>query len=358
MPNADPMHNSAEGPAEQEARYQDYEKRRKRQETEHKDMDFFIDDIVNKILNSEDPKNIPSDQQYDYKYRPGRKDQEDEGEGDDDEEGEKTKRGKESRHPKPEGTHPGGGGGRPKGISFPEQIRQIYKTHAPKKLKEVPRILEKYKGREKLLMQKVMKKYMPFVAQSGTRRKSTAKSRQQARRARGNNMKGMPDPSESREVLNMEDTYTALLFELYTYIDKERLDTNTTFIPLMLKKYEKREDVLIEAILQKYFTDSLYAWKFGAVLGTEENDATAFSFQLKSYYSKINPDKVGKVDDIVKKFSNMRIQRKVVGAILEKYMPELNEWMSRGVTVAVSDNPPKSQYDIPNWMREKMGGMK
>ena len=54
----------------------------------------------------------------------------------------------------------------------------------------------------------------------------------------------------------------------------------------------------------------------------------------------------------------MRIQRKVVGAILEKYMPELNEWMSRGVTVAVSDNPPKSQYDIPNWMREKMGGMK
>ena len=92
----------------------------------------------------------------------------------------------------------------------------------------------------------------------------------------------------------------------------------------------------------------------GVILGTEENTGDAFSFQLKSYYAKVNPEKVQKCDEIVEKFDNIRMQRKVVGAIIEKYMPALYEWMSRGVTVAVSDKPPKSQYDIPDWMMKKM----
>ena len=198
-----------------------------------------------------------------------------------------------------------------------------------------------------------MKKYMSFVTQSGVRAKSTEKSRQQARRSRNNRMSGMPPPSDSKEILHMGDIYTELLIELYSFIDKTKLD-NRTFIPLLLQKYEKREDVLIEAVLQKHWTQSLYLWKFGAVLGTEENTGDAFSFQLKSYYAKVNPEKVQKCDEIVEKFDNIRMQRKVVGAIIEKYMPALYEWMSRGVTVAVSDKPPKSQYDIPDWMMKKM----
>ena len=146
--------------------------------------------------------------------------------------------------------------GVPKGVSFSEQIRQIYKTHNPAKLKDVPTILKKYKGREKLLMKKLMKKYMSFVTQSGTRAKSTEKSRRQARRSRQNRMQGMPPPSESKELLNMEDIYHELLIELYSYINRSKLE-NRTFIPLLLKKYEKKEDMLIEAVLQKHWTQSL-----------------------------------------------------------------------------------------------------
>ena len=55
-----------EGPAEQEARYRRYEKRRKRQEAEHRDMDLEIDDVINKILTEDVPRNYrPSD--YDFK---------------------------------------------------------------------------------------------------------------------------------------------------------------------------------------------------------------------------------------------------------------------------------------------------
>eukprot|EP00505_MAST-04D_sp_SCG-Rhode-Island_P006937 Stramenopile-MAST_4_protein_6937 len=155
-------------------------------------------------------------------------------------------------------------------------------------------MLDKCRGRERLLMQKVMKKYMPFVKKSGERRESTERSRQQARRARSNKMPGMPPPSDSKEILDLSDTYVALLFELYSFVDKDKLE-NRTFIPLLLKKYEKSEDVLVEAILQKYFTESLYAWKFGAVLGTEENDAEAFAHQLVSLYEIVNPEKIDKV---------------------------------------------------------------
>ena len=81
MPNTDPMQNGQEGPAEQEARYQKYEKRRKQQETEHREMDFFIDDVVNKILNSEVPK-TNAYEEYDYKYRPGGNKEEDEDDDD------------------------------------------------------------------------------------------------------------------------------------------------------------------------------------------------------------------------------------------------------------------------------------
>ena len=57
-----------EGPAEQEARYRRYEKRRKRQEAEHRDMDLEIEDVINKILTEDVPRNYrPSD--YDFKRR-------------------------------------------------------------------------------------------------------------------------------------------------------------------------------------------------------------------------------------------------------------------------------------------------
>ena len=58
-----------EGPAEQEARYRRYEKRRKRQEAEHRDMDLEIEDVISKILTEDVPRNYrPSD--YDFKRKP------------------------------------------------------------------------------------------------------------------------------------------------------------------------------------------------------------------------------------------------------------------------------------------------
>jgi hypothetical protein len=351
-PSTPEMNEGGDGPAgsddpgAQEAKYREYERRRKKQEAEDKEIDQFTESVIDKILHVDVPEGyVPPKMDWQRGPTEG-------AEADDDMDEE------ENHHPKQNKASDGGFGGsqKPKGITLKEQLRQIYKAHNPSKLKDIPKMLDKYKGREKLLMQKVMKKYMPFVKKSGERRESTERSRQQARRARSNKMPGMPPPSDSKEILDLSDTYVALLFELYSFVDKDKLE-NRTFIPLLLKKYEKSEDVLVEAILQKYFTESLYAWKFGAVLGTEENDAEAFAHQLVSLYEIVNPEKIDKVPGIVEKFSDMKIQRKVVGAILEKYMPELNEWMARGVTVAVSDQPPKSQYDIPNWMRAKMGGM-
>ena len=51
--HGDTWNETWEGPAEQEARYRRYEKRRKRQEAEHRDMDLEIDDVINKILTEE-----------------------------------------------------------------------------------------------------------------------------------------------------------------------------------------------------------------------------------------------------------------------------------------------------------------
>ena len=70
--------------------------------------------------------------------------------------------------------------------------------------------------------------------------------------------------------------------------------------------------MLIEAVLQKHWTQSLYLWKFGAVLGTEENTGTAFSFQLKSYYAKVNPEKVAKCDEIVAKLTTFGCSEKLL----------------------------------------------
>jgi hypothetical protein len=152
-------------------------------------------------------------------------------------------------------------------VDYRAQLTELYAAHNPAKLSDIDRLLEKYSGHEDEMIHSVRVKY------------------------------GLEQDTEY---------YRRQLTALYTKYNPEKVAD----IDSLLQKYKYNERQFLDAVQNKYLGQA----HTNAASNAEAKD---YRQKLIDLYKECNPDKVGDVDSLLKKYEGHEVE--LLQSVQHKY---------------------------------------
>jgi hypothetical protein len=187
------------------------------------------------------------------------------------------------------------------------ELRDLYSQYAPEKVKEIPKIMNTFKGREEILLEELHHKYK--VKDIHRRRLSVINRNALPSSIQGN----LVDP----------EAFRAELKDLYSSYNPEKLKE----IPKIMETFKGREELLLDELHSKYGVKDSHRRRlsvinreaFSTVSGNTSSNSSSTS-------SKDKGDELSKISDDIRELTNEKYE---VEEELRKIVDEMHQKQTR-----------------------------